>query len=221
MAEQKRNLVDRNAGEQHFDRKSVAEHVRVAALSLAVRPPDVGQLEQAAIASLQVGHRTLRLSVAAPEEVAGIGFRARRKILEGLDQVGRKWNIGWRSRFRLVEEKTVTLDAVAFERDGVADAQSTLAHQQGHGAKPGSKVFERNESAARIPIEGDCVEDILELISGKVVGWNVYDFDLSESQDRVFFDVTASHAGPEKADDPILFFLAGQRCILPCAPEAA
>src|SRR5580704_16937840 len=51
VAKQKRDLIDRDARKQHLDREGVAEHVPVAALDLAVRRPDINQLEQAAIAS--------------------------------------------------------------------------------------------------------------------------------------------------------------------------
>ena len=57
VAKQERDLIDGDAGKQHLDREGVAEHVRVAALDLAVRRPDIGQLEQAAIASLPIGDR--------------------------------------------------------------------------------------------------------------------------------------------------------------------
>ncbi len=90
--------------------------------------PDISQLEQAAIASLPIGDRAFGIPVAAPEEVAEIGFRAGRQILERLDHEGRERNIDRRSGFRLVEEKAVALEAVAFEGDGVADAQPAPAH---------------------------------------------------------------------------------------------
>jgi hypothetical protein len=67
---------DGDACKQHLDREGVAEHVRVAALDLAVRPPDISQLEQAAIASLPIGDRAFGIPIATPEETRN-EFRAR------------------------------------------------------------------------------------------------------------------------------------------------
>ena len=100
----------------------------MAALDLAVGPPDISQLEQAAIASLPIGDRAFGIPISTPEEVAVIGFRAVRQTLESLDHEGRKRNIDRRSGFRLVEEKAVTMESMPFEGDGVADAQPTPAH---------------------------------------------------------------------------------------------
>jgi len=219
MAEQKRDLIDGNAGEQHLDRKSVAEHVRVTALDLAIWLPDVCQLEQAAIASLPVGDRAFRIPVAAPKEVAGIRLGARRNIVEGLDHVGRERNIDRRSRFRLVEEKTVALQVVAFERDGVADAQPAPAHQQSHGAETSPQVLNGDESAARISVDMSRVEYPLEFVPGEVIGGDLNDLDLAQTHARILCDIAAADAGPEESDQAALFLLLGQLSVLPGVAE--
>jgi len=219
MAEQKRDLIDGNASEQHLDREGVAEHVRVAALTLAVRAPDVCQLEQAAIASLPVGDRAFGIPVAAPEEVAGIRLGARRNIVEGPDHVGREGNIDRRSCFRLVEEKTVALQVVAFERDGVANAQPAPAHQQSHGAETGPQVFNGDESAARISVDIGRVEYSLEFVPGEVIGGDLNNLDLAQAHGGILRDVAAADAGPEEPDQAALLLLLGQLSVLPCVAE--
>ena len=49
MAEQDRNLIDRNAGKHHFDGESIAERVAVAALRCTVRLAEIGNLEETAV----------------------------------------------------------------------------------------------------------------------------------------------------------------------------
>src|SRR5580704_4255095 len=127
VAKQERNLIDGNARQQHLDRKGVAEHVRVAALDLAVRSPDISQLEKTTIASLPIGDRAFGIPIATPEVVAEIGFRTGRQILKSLDHDRRKRNIDRRSGFRLVEEEAVTMEAMPFEGYGIADAQPAPA----------------------------------------------------------------------------------------------
>ncbi len=65
----------------------------VASLDLSIGPSDVGQLEQPSITPLPIRHGALRIPVAAPEEVAGIGFGSLRNIFERLDHVGRERDI--------------------------------------------------------------------------------------------------------------------------------
>jgi hypothetical protein len=74
VAEQDRNLIDRHAGKQHFHRERVTKHVWMTTLDRTVRPGDVGQGEEPAIASLPVGDDALRRTVAAPEKIAGVGL---------------------------------------------------------------------------------------------------------------------------------------------------
>jgi len=191
----------------------------VTALDLAIWLPDVCQLEQTAIASLPVGDRAFGIAVAAPEEVAGIGLGARRNIVEGLDHVGRERNIDRSSRFRLVEEKTVTLEAVAFESDGVANAQPAPAHQQSHGAETSPQVLDGDKSAAGIPIDISRVEYPLEFVSGEVIGGDLNDLDLAQTHAGILRDIAAADAGPEESDQAALFLLLGQLSVLPCVAE--
>ena len=128
MAQQKRDLIDGYTREEHLDCEGVAEHVRVAAFDLAVRGPDISELEKTTIASLPIGDRALGIPIAAPEEVTEIGFRTGRQILQRLDHEWREWNIHRCSGLCLVEKKAVAVKAVSFEGDGVADAQPAPAH---------------------------------------------------------------------------------------------
>src|ERR1700676_3376944 len=45
VPEEYRDLIHGNSGEQHLDRKGVAEHVGMATLQLAIEPSDISQLE--------------------------------------------------------------------------------------------------------------------------------------------------------------------------------
>jgi hypothetical protein len=68
MTKQERNPVDGNSGEQHLQGERIAEHVGMAALSLAVGGCDIRRFEQTSIASLPIGNGTLRISIAFPKE---------------------------------------------------------------------------------------------------------------------------------------------------------
>lgn len=70
MAEQDRNLIDGNAGQQHFDGEGVTEHVAVATLGCAVRLAEIGNAEETTIGALPVGDISLGQTVAGPEEKA-------------------------------------------------------------------------------------------------------------------------------------------------------
>src|SRR5579862_2760494 len=124
MAEQKRNLIDGHTRQEHFDREGVAEHVRVAALSFAVRSPNIRQLEDPAKAPLPVRYSALGLTVPAPEKIPRIGLRTGRKRLEGIDHDGRERHVDWRSGLGLIKQQAVAVKPVPFERDGIANTQA-------------------------------------------------------------------------------------------------
>ena len=93
MAKQEGHLIDRNPGQQHLDGKRVAKHVGVASLSLAIGCSDIRHIEETAVASLPIGDSAFGIAIATPEEVAGIGLRAWRKIFERFDDLGWKRNM--------------------------------------------------------------------------------------------------------------------------------
>jgi hypothetical protein len=83
MSEQYGDLIDGNAGQQQFHRKGVAEHMRVATFARAVRISDVGCAKELAKAALVTLHRTLQITVAAPEKA--LGAQRRQAFQQGSD----------------------------------------------------------------------------------------------------------------------------------------
>ncbi|MGO9435248.1 MAG: toll/interleukin-1 receptor domain-containing protein [Terracidiphilus sp.] len=159
------------------------------------------------------------VSVATPEEVAGIRFRAGRQILEGLDHERRKRNIDRCSGFRLVEEEAVATEAMPFEGDGVADAQSAPAHQQRHSAEPCPIRIGIDESAAIVTDVVGGVDDAVEFFLREVVRGDLDNLDLAQSEGRVFLKIPAPHAGPEETDQSALLLLLCQSGISPGAAK--
>jgi len=88
MAEKDRDLVVGNAGQQHLDGKGIAEYVAVGALGRAVGIAQVDDREQATVAALPVGDVGLGRAVAAPEEIAKIGFEAGRDRAQQIGDLG-------------------------------------------------------------------------------------------------------------------------------------
>ncbi len=85
MTEKRRHLIDGHSGEQHLDRKGVAEHMGVAALPLTIEFADIGQFEEAAIAALPVRDCALGQTVAAPKKVSRVRYWTVRYVVQGLD----------------------------------------------------------------------------------------------------------------------------------------
>ena len=81
----------------------------VTALDLAIWLPDVCQLEQAAIASLPVGDRALRIAVAAPEEVAGIRLGAGWNVFERFHYLRGERHIDRSPGLCLIEQKAIAI----------------------------------------------------------------------------------------------------------------
>jgi hypothetical protein len=72
VTQQDRDLIDGNAGQEHFDGKSVSEHMAMATLWGAVRLAEIGDFEEPAISALPVGDKRLGQTVPGPEEVIRI-----------------------------------------------------------------------------------------------------------------------------------------------------
>src|SRR5580658_3702002 len=109
MAEQERNLIDGYAGEQHFDRERVPEHMGMASLSLAVRCSDIRRFEQTAITPLPIGNSAFWISIAAPEEVAGIRLGAGRNVFERLHDVRGERHVDRCPGLCLIEQKAIAI----------------------------------------------------------------------------------------------------------------
>jgi len=129
MAEQEGDLIDRNARQQHLDRKSIPEHVGMTAFRRSVGLRHIDQFEEAAVAALPIGDRTLRLPIAAPEEVTRIWLWTGGHVLKGLNHKRRKRHVDRRSGLGLVEQKTIALKPMSFQSDRVADTKPAPAHQ--------------------------------------------------------------------------------------------
>src|SRR5258708_19145388 len=72
VAQQQRNLIERNAREQQFDREGVAEHVRMAALRQAVFARQIQISKKEAQRSLPSLLGGMVVPIAAPEDISRI-----------------------------------------------------------------------------------------------------------------------------------------------------
>src|SRR5579863_999198 len=107
------------------------------------------------------------------------------------------------------------MEAMPLECDRVAYSQTTPAHQQCHGAQSGAVRFDVDETAAIVADPIGRLHDSRKFIGREVVSGDLDDLDLSQSQRRILLDVSAPDASPEKADQPALLLLLGQRSIAP------
>ena len=129
VPEEYRDLIDGNSGEQHLDRKGVAEHVGMATLQLAIEPSDISQLEETAIGSLPVSHDRFGGSIAAPEEIAWVRPGTIGDIHQCIDDMGGKRHIDRLPGLGLIEQEAVAMQTVPFKGHRVADAEPAPAHQ--------------------------------------------------------------------------------------------
>jgi hypothetical protein len=109
MAEQERNLIDGYAGKKHLHGKRVAEHVGMASLFLTVGCSDICRLEQTAITPLPIGDSAFWISIAAPEEVAGIRLGAGRNAFERLHDVRGERHVDRCPGLCLIEQKAIAI----------------------------------------------------------------------------------------------------------------
>lgn len=118
-----------------------------------------------------------------------------------------------------VEEEAVATEAMPFEGDGVADAQSAPAHQQRHSAEPCAIRIGIDESAAIVTDVVGGVDDAVEFFRREVVRGDLDNLDLAQSEGRVFLKIPAPHAGPEETDHSALLLLLCQSGISPGAAK--
>src|ERR1700677_3419340 len=105
-----------------------------------------------------------------------------------------------------------------FESPRIADTEPAPTHQQGHGAKPG--LIRLHISAAAIaPANVGSIDDPFEFLRRKVVGWDLYDLDLPETDGGILGEVAASYAGPKEPNHSALLFLLGEGTVFPGVAE--
>src|ERR1700691_3208396 len=129
VPEEYRDLIHGNSGEQHLDRKCVADHVGMATLQLAIEPSDISQLEETTIGSLPVSHDRFGGSIAAPEEIAWVRPGTIGDIHQCIDNMGGKRHIDRLPGLGLIEQEAVAMQTVPFKRHRIADAEPAPAHQ--------------------------------------------------------------------------------------------
>jgi hypothetical protein len=71
---------------------------------------------------------------------------------------------------------------VPFEDDGIANAQAAPTHEQRHRAQAYPQVLNRNETASRVSVVLGGIENSLEFIGREIVGRNLNDLDVSQSE---------------------------------------
>jgi hypothetical protein len=74
-------------------------------------------------------------------------------------------------------------------------------------------------AAAIAPANVGCGDDPLEFVRREVVGWDLHDLDLPETDGGILGEVAASYAGPKEPNHAALLFLLGEVAVFPGVAE--
>ncbi len=167
MTQQHGYLIDGNAGEQHLDGERISQHVREAAFRRPVRPFQPRKFEESSETSWPVSHSTLRKAVSAPEEISRIWLYSFRHGTKRFSHLRREGNVYGCPSLCLIEQEIVVDEPCAFQRNRIADTQSTPAHEHQQRAKASSIGGSR--FPAVLPVAIGCIEQFLVLLTREVV----------------------------------------------------